>query len=87
MQGGWDESSLCPFPKSSCQVSWTPGKRLDLLLLKAGGSKSSVHRGNKHGEEEVKGSNQSETVFGWRKTLCCVHALMHAFIHLLTGIS
>lgn len=48
---------LHAFLESSCQVSWTPEKGWICCFSRQGGSKSSVHRGNKPGEGEVKGSN------------------------------
>lgn len=71
---------LRDFLESSCQGSWTQEKGW-LLLLQAGRQKILGKQRKQAGEGEVKGSNQSETVFGWGKSLCFVHEFMDAFIH------
>lgn len=46
-----------------------------------GGRESSVHRGNKPGEGEVKRSAHRVRPSQGGESLCCVHSRMHALIH------
>ena len=75
---------LHAFPESSCQASWTPGKGLGLLLLEVGGRESSLDRGNKPGEGEVKGSNDRVRPFLGEERVFVV--FIHSYIHLLACI-